>query len=104
MPIQASSELLEGVIIALLDEKDLYGYVLTREVQEIIDVSESSVYPVLRRLTKEEYLLTYDEPYQGRNRRYYQVTEAGKFRLEIIKREWEQYKKKIDGVFENGYD
>ncbi|BDR55601.1 PadR family transcriptional regulator [Xylocopilactobacillus apis] len=98
MAIQISSELLEGSILALLKEQDLYGYALTKKVQAVLDVSESTVYPVLRRLTKDDYLKTYDEPFQGRNRRYYQITEAGKFRLAIIQDEWKDYREKIDGV------
>ncbi|BDR59282.1 PadR family transcriptional regulator [Xylocopilactobacillus apicola] len=101
MAIQVSSELLEGAILAFIASEDLYGYALTKKIQTVLDVSESTVYPVLRRLTKDDYLKTYDEPFQGRNRRYYQITETGKLRLAIIQTEWKDYRGKIDGVLRN---
>ena len=61
-----------------------------------MDISESTLYPVLRRLQKENYLATYDQPYQGRNRRYYRITEEGIAKLKFYKDEWEVYKSNID--------
>lgn len=45
------------------------------------------------------YLITYDQPYQGRNRRYYQITEAGKEHLQRIRKLWTDYKNSLDGIF-----
>ena len=61
-----------------------------------LTLSESTLYPVLRRLQKENYLTTYDQPFQGRNRRYYKITEEGLQQLAFYKEEWESYKSKID--------
>lgn len=104
LAIQFSSELLEGAVLALLNQEDLYGYALTKQIQAVLNVSESTVYPILRRLTKDAYLKTYDQPFQGRNRRYYQITEAGRFRLALIKDEWQIYREKIDEVLGNNHD
>ncbi|XRD26230.1 PadR family transcriptional regulator [Lysinibacillus fusiformis] len=65
----------------IVDKEDAYGYSLTQQVQSVMDISESTLYPVLRRLQKADYLTTYDQPYQGRNRRYYQITEHGTYTL-----------------------
>lgn len=98
MAIQVSSELLDGSVLAILAQQDYYGYALTQRVQQAIKVSESTMYPVLRRLKKNGWLTTYDEPYQGRNRRYYQITGDGKVRLETIQKEWQDFKFGIDSM------
>ena len=68
----------------------------------VMNVSESTLYPVLRRLQKEDYLQTYDREFAGRNRRYYRITEKGLEQLEIYRREWTEYKKQIDSVMLGG--
>lgn len=100
MAIQIQTRLLEGTVLAFIKREDLYGYTLTQQVQAVFNISESTIYPVLRRLKKEEYLVTYDEPFQGRNRRYYKITEAGKAELEVIKTEWKEFKTKVDQIYE----
>ena len=102
MVFQLGSALLDSCVLAVLDRGDTYGYVLTQNVKEVIEISESTLYPVLRRLQKDGYLITYDQPYQGRNRRYYHITEAGKSRLNFYMREWHQYKGQIDNIFSGG--
>ena len=62
----------------------------------MIAISGSTLYPVLRRLQKEGELTTYDSPVQGRNRRYYRITEAGKDKLKFYRDEWKSYKDGID--------
>ena len=99
MSIQVSTELLDGMVLALLDREDLYGYALTQHIQSSITVSESTMYPVLRRLKKEAWLTPYDQPFQGRNRRYYKITTTGKKRLKEILHEWDAYKDSLDGIF-----
>lgn len=102
MVFQLGSALLDSCVLAVLHRGDTYGYVLTQNVKEVIEISESTLYPVLRRLQKDGFLTTYDQPYQGRNRRYYHITEAGKIRLNYYMEEWNDYKSKIDNIFQNG--
>ena len=83
-------------------KEDTYGYKLTQEVKEIVSVSESTLYPVLRRLTKDGYLCTYDKEYMGRNRRYYQLTAEGKTKYDDYVMEWKEFSEKIDGILEGG--
>lgn len=99
MAIQIQTRLLEGTVLAFINQEDLYGYALTQQVQAVFNISESTIYPVLRRLKKEKYLVTYDEPFQGRNRRYYKITKAGKVELQIINAEWNEFKTKVDQVY-----
>lgn len=102
MVFQLGSALLDACVLAVLSEGDTYGYVLTQRVRQVIEVSESSLYPVLRRLQKEQFLTTYDQPYQGRNRRYYSLTEAGRSQLAGYIKEWELYKEKVDQILSGG--
>ena len=102
MVFQLGSALLDACVLAVLSKEDTYGYVLTQTIQEIMDVSESSLYPVLRRLQKDNCLSTYDQPYQGRNRRYYSITEEGKAKLSTYIEEWLSYKQKVDQILLRG--
>lgn len=104
MVFQLGATLLDACVLAVLMKEDTYGYVLTQNVKEVIDISESTLYPVLRRLQKEEYLTTYDQPYQGRNRRYYKITEAGIAKLESYRNEWNAYKEKVDQILLRGHE
>lgn len=97
---QLTAPLLDACVLGIVAKEDSYGYTLTQKVQEKVDISESTLYPVLRRLQKEEFLITYDQPYQGRNRRYYRITEAGRKQLEYYRQEWKDYKNRIDGLLE----
>ncbi|MCL2671611.1 MAG: PadR family transcriptional regulator [Clostridiales bacterium] len=102
MAFQISTSLLDACVLALLYREDAYGYSLTQNVKEIINVSESTLYPVLRRLQNEDYLTVYDAPYSGRNRRYYKITDAGKARLGEFIAEWDDYKSKVDRILLEG--
>ena len=102
MAFQLGSALMDACVLAVLNREDTYGYVLTQQVREIMDISESTLYPVLRRLQKDGCLETYDQSFQGRNRRYYKVTEKGKEKYEEYIKEWEEYKIKIDKILLGG--
>ena len=69
MVFQLGSALLDACVLATLNKGDTYGYVLTQNIKSIVDISESTLYPVLRRLQKDGCLVTYDQAFQGRNRR-----------------------------------
>lgn len=81
MVFQIGSALLDACVLSALEEEPLYGYALTQKVKSVVDISESTLYPVLRRLTKDGLLSTYDQPFNGRNRRYYVLTDYGKSQL-----------------------
>ena len=89
-------------MLAVVMREDTYGYKLTQEVKQIMDVSESTLYPVLRRLQKDGYLRTYDKTFQGRNRRYYTVTEKGREQFQQFYDQWKRMRVKIDEVMDGG--
>lgn len=102
MGFQVGSALLDACVLAVLSKEDTYGYVLTQTMRTVTDLSESTLYPVLRRLQKDGYLTTYDQPFQGRNRRYYAITEDGKAKYEKYKEDWIVYKQQVDSLLCGG--
>lgn len=104
MVFNTGSTLLDAIVLAVVskDSEGTYGYKITQDVREVIELSESTLYPVLRRLQKDECLITYDKECAGRNRRYYQLTDKGNVQLEMYKTEWKSYSTKITSVFEGG--
>lgn len=93
-----NSTLLDAMVLAIVDREDTYGYKITQDIRVAIEISESTLYPVLRRLLKENDLETYDREFQGRNRRYYRTTPKGKATLLLYKEEWKLHKKKIEDI------
>lgn len=102
MIFQVGSVLLDACVLSLLAKEDTYGYKLTQEIKEYLGVSESTLYPVLRRLQKEECLVIYDEAVMGRNRRYYRLTPKGHQQHEFYKQEWIGFSERISTVLNGG--
>ncbi len=98
MSFQLGGTLLEACVLSILEKEDAYGYKLTLELKEAVDISESTLYPVLRRLQKHEFLTTYDVPFQGRNRRYYKIALKGHEQLTLYRQEWRQYQANINYI------
>lgn len=98
MVFTTGSALLDAVVLSVVSQEATYGYQITQDVRKIMDVSESTLYPVLRRLQKDQYLETYDMEFQGRNRRYYKITSNGMILLDKYRSEWTQYRSGIDEI------
>lgn len=98
MTFPVGAALLDALVLAIVMREDTYGYKITQELRVAMDVSESTLYPVLRRLQKDGCLETYDREYMGRNRRYYHVTPDGVSQLNLYRQEWQRHKRKIDAV------
>lgn len=104
MVFNTGSALLDAIVLAVVsrEPEGTYGYKITQDVRQAIDLSESTLYPVLRRLQKDGCLEVYDRECAGRNRRYYQVTERGTAQLQLYQNEWKAYSQKISRMFEGG--
>ena len=104
MVFNTGAALLDAIVLAVVSKEPegTYGYKITQEVRQVIELSESTLYPVLRRLQKDECLEVYDQEYAGRNRRYYKVTEKGDAQLKLYENEWKRYSSKITSMFEGG--
>ena len=105
MVFNTGAALLDAIVLSVVsrDQNGTYGYPITQDVRQIITVSESTLYPVLRRLQKDECLTIYDQECAGRNRRYYLVTEKGRQQLSMYREEWKSYSGKINQIFEGGF-
>ena len=104
MAFPVSAALLDALVLSVVSKEDTYGYKITQEIREAMDMSESTLYPVLRRLLKNNFLESYDQEYMGRNRRYYKITDEGLKQLEDYQSEWIIYKEKIDRLMINSDD
>ena len=94
---KGSSSLL---VLSVLGTGDMYGYQIIKDLSGSVALSESTLYPVLRRLQKDECLEVYDRECSGRTRRYYKVTSRGWAQLHLYESEWRSYSDKITGLFE----
>ena len=99
METQLKKGLLDAYVLALLKREDTYGYKLFYDVASVIEISESTLYPILRRLEQQEFLATYQLEHNGRLRKYYRLTPQGVIRLEYYKRQCEDLKLIIDRIF-----
>ena len=99
MNIQFKKGALELCVLALLDKGDFYGYELANNISKNIAISEGTIYPLLRRLSKEGYLTTYlQESQEGPPRKYYQLTEAGRRTKEKLVAEWSDFIKGVSNI------
>ena len=101
MNVQFKKGVLELFVLVVLCRKDYYGYNLVQAISEKIDISEGTVYPILRRLTKEGLFTTYlKESEEGPPRKYYQVTEKGREYTEELLGEWNQFVGGVTSIIE----
>ena len=102
MSYPIASSLLDGIVLAVVERESTYGYRITQDVQKVLEISESTLYPVLRRLQKDGCLTTYDEAFAGRNRRYYKITDHGRAQLRQHRFDWQNSRNGIDAIFFGG--
>jgi PadR family transcriptional regulator, regulatory protein PadR len=99
MNVQLKKGVLELCVLSVLDTKDCYGYELVSEISKNIEISDGTIYPILRRLTQEGYFTTYlQESQEGPPRKYYQLTEVGKSVKEELAREWIDFVNRVNKI------
>lgn len=101
MNFNTGTAMLDAIVLSVV-AKDVkngtYGYKITQEVRQVLEVSESTLYPVLRRLQKDGCLETYDQAFDGRNRRYYKITSNGMIILDKYRTEWIRFKDNVETI------
>ncbi len=90
MDAQMKKGLLEVCVLASLKGGDSYGYQIVKDVSGYIEISESTLYPILKRLDSGGYLTTYTSEYNGRLRKYYKITPSGCEKISEFVREWDE--------------
>ena len=89
MDVQLKKGLLEICVLAVLKVQDSYGYQIVKDISPHIDVSESTLYPILKRLEQSGCVDVYTVEYNSRLRKYYKITPFGKQRIEEFLAEWD---------------
>ena len=102
MAFPLTAPLLDFLVLSVITEGDAYGYQISQIIKRAIPSKDSTLYPVLKRLQEHGYVDTYDQPYQGRNRKYYRITGAGRDRQAELLKEWNEYKFIIDDIVKGG--
>lgn len=90
MDIQLKRGLLDVCVLAAIKNEDSYGYQIIKDMKPYVDISESTLYPILRRLESAELLTVRTAEHNGRLRKYYHITEMGLKRIENFKGEWNE--------------
>lgn len=90
MDIQLKRGLLDVCVLAAIKNEDSYGYQIIKDMKPYVEISESTLYPILRRLEKAEMLTVRSAEHNGRLRKYYHIEEAGLKRIEDFKEEWKE--------------
>ena len=90
MDIQLKRGLLDVCVLAAIKDEDSYGYQIIKDIKPFVEISESTLYPILRRLESAELLTVRTAEHNGRLRKYYHITQAGLGRIEDFKNEWKE--------------
>lgn len=89
MDAQLKRGILEICVLVVLEQEDSYGYKIIHDLSGIIDISESTLYPILKRLEIAGSLTVYNVEHNSRLRKYYKITEPGKDKVSEFLEEWE---------------
>lgn len=99
MNIQLKKGVLELCVLSVLKDRDCYGYELVNEISKNIEISDGTIYPILRRLTQEGYFTTYlQESQEGPPRKYYSLTEIGEQSRQLLTQEWISFSKGVNNI------
>ena len=90
MDIQLKRGLLDVCVLAAIKDGDSYGYKIIKDMKPYIEMSESTLYTILKRLELAGMLTVYSVEHGGRLRKYYHITKAGLGRIEDFKDEWRE--------------
>ena len=90
MDIQLKRGILDVCVLAAIRDEDSYGYQIIKDLKPYVDLSESTLYTILKRLEQGKLLTVRTAEYNGRLRKYYHITAAGVRRIEDFKAEWRE--------------
>ncbi len=104
MDIQLKRGILDVCVLKALEGGDSYGYRIIKDLSPYVELSESTLYPILKRLESARHLTVYSREHNGRLRKYYSITESGKARIQEFLTDWEDIMRAyrfIEGEEEN---
>ena len=101
MNVQFKKGVLELCVLVLVSRRDYYGYELVHEIAEAVEMSEGTMYPLLRRLTKDGFFTTYlRESNEGPPRKYYSITNNGRERMKYLYEEWHFFVRQVNHLID----
>ena len=95
-----NAPLLDFLVLSIIRKQDSYGYQISQQLKSVASMKDSTLYPILKRLSDSGYVDTYDQPFQGRNRKYYRITESGCRQQELLFSEWKAYTQAINDIIQ----
>ena len=101
MDVQLKRGLLEACVLAAIKREDSYGYKIIKDISSYVEISESTLYPILKRLENSGCITAYTVEHNSRLRRYYQITDSGINRLKEFVGEWQAVMKAYDFIKES---
>lgn len=104
MDAQLKKGIIDICVLSSLMDGPSYGYKIIKDISDKIEISESTLYPILKRLEQNKYVLVKTEEYQGRLRKYYHVTEEGIKKIKEFLIEFEEVIKTIEYIKEKCYE
>lgn len=90
MDIQLKRGMPDVCVLAAIKDEDSYGYQIIKDMKPYVTISESTLYPILRRLEAGALLTVHSVEHNGRLRKYYHITDTGRARIEEFKEEWKE--------------
>lgn len=102
MNVQLKRGLIDVCVLAVLKDEASYGYKIISDLTDVITLSESTLYPVLKRLESQDCLTTYSKDFNGRLRKYYQITNEGRKRIKAFMLEWEEMERVLNFISKRG--
>ncbi|HKM22500.1 MAG TPA: PadR family transcriptional regulator [Lachnospiraceae bacterium] len=90
--------LAELLLLSIISQEDSYGYIISQRLKTVSNLKDSALYPMLKRLSDQNYVEIYDQQFQGRNRKYYRITPMGETQRANLLNEWKSYCNEIEAI------
>ena len=90
MDIQIKRGLLDVCVLSAIKGAPSYGYQIIKDMKPYVDISESTLYPILRRLETANCLTVQSAEHNGRLRKYYKITDTGMKKIDSFREEWKE--------------
>lgn len=90
MDSQFRRGILDACVLAVLERGESYGYQLVKDISEFIEITESTLYPILKRLEQTQMLEVFSQEHNGRLRKYYRITDKGREKITDLLNEWSE--------------
>lgn len=101
MDTQRKKGMLDILVLSVLLSGPSYGYKIIQDISEIMDVSESTMYPIFKRLESSGCVITYTEEHNGRKRKYFSLTDIGREKIDSFLFEWQEMMQVYEFIMQN---